>query len=248
MRQLPVFVNLAGRPVVLVGTGPAADAKRRLIEAAGGLTVAEPGPDTRLAFVASDPPDDDAARLKAVGLLVNAVDRPDLCDFTVPAIVDRAPVTVAIGTGGASATLAKALRERLEALLPDTLGALATALYAARRDIAAKLPDAAARRRALDAALSPGGPLDPLAGGHTDIVEALGASGAPGDVVHIRLRSPDPDDLTLRELRALSRADRVHHTPAVPAAVLDRARRDADRVPATAPPAPGSGLDVFLEA
>src|SRR3546814_2805968 len=51
--------------------------------------------------------------------------RPALCDFTTPAIVDRAPVTIAIGTGGASAGLAKAVRQRIEALLPARLGALA---------------------------------------------------------------------------------------------------------------------------
>src|SRR3546814_14222183 len=74
----------------------------------------------RLAFVAlADEAEARAAAeaLRARGLLVNVVDRPDLCDFTTPAIVDRAPVTIAIGTGGASAGLAKAIRQRVEALL-----------------------------------------------------------------------------------------------------------------------------------
>ncbi len=105
-----------------------------------------------------------AAELRARGLLVNVVDRPDLCDFTTPAIVDRAPVTIAVGTGGASAGLAKAVRQRIEALLPATLGNLATALFAARGAMKARWPDAADRRRAIDAALAPGGALDPVAG------------------------------------------------------------------------------------
>ena len=73
-----------------------------------------------LAIVAADEPDAIVARLKERGILVNAVDRADLCDFTLPAIVDRDPVLVAIGTGGASAGLAKALRQRLELMLRDS--------------------------------------------------------------------------------------------------------------------------------
>src|SRR3546814_4871157 len=104
----------------------------------------------------------DAERARRAGLLVNATDRPDLCDFTVPSILDRSPVLVAIGTGGASAGLAKQLRLRLEVLLPHSLGALAHALQAARAGLRARFPDAGERRRALDAALGAGGALDPL--------------------------------------------------------------------------------------
>src|SRR3990167_1811514 len=113
--QLPIFLNLAGRTVVLVGKGEAADAKARLIVRAGGRIVPEWEEGAAIAFVA---PDDEAdaraaaTALRARGLLVNVVDRPDLCDFTTPAIVDRAPVTIAIGTGGASAGLAKPLPPR----------------------------------------------------------------------------------------------------------------------------------------
>jgi uroporphyrin-III C-methyltransferase/precorrin-2 dehydrogenase/sirohydrochlorin ferrochelatase len=110
--QLPIFVNLKGRSVILVGEGEMADAKRRLIERAGGICVDADDKDARIAFVAIA--DEDAARvpadaLKARGLLVNVVDRPEICDFTTPAIVDRTPVLVAVGTGGASAGMANAL-------------------------------------------------------------------------------------------------------------------------------------------
>ena len=117
MNQLPIFVTLRDRNVMLVGDGEAADAKRRLIERAGGICVAEGSLDVMLAFVAIEDADEAAviaARLKATGLLVNVVDQPRLCDFTTPAIIDRNPVLIAIGTGGASAGLAKALRQRLE--------------------------------------------------------------------------------------------------------------------------------------
>ena len=119
MQQLPIFVNLAGRQVILVGDGEPAEAKARLVRAAGGELVGEDSADAVMAFVAID---DDAealaaaTRLRARGLLVNVVDRPELCDFTTPSILDRDPVLIAVGTGGASAGLAKILRLRLERL------------------------------------------------------------------------------------------------------------------------------------
>ncbi len=123
LHSLPLFVRLNGRPVILVGAGEAAEPKRRLLERAGAIVVGEDDPEARLAIVADD--DAAVARLKARGVLVNAVDRPELCDFTLPAIVDRAPVLVAIGTGGVSAGLAAAVRQRLGAVLPASLGRLA---------------------------------------------------------------------------------------------------------------------------
>ena len=62
------------------------------------------------------------------------------------------------------------------------------------------------------------------------------------------LTSPDPDDLTLRQARALAQADRVLHTPGVPRAILDRARADAPRIISPAPPVQtGDGLTVYVE-
>ncbi|ODP37664.1 siroheme synthase [Sphingomonas turrisvirgatae] len=252
---MPIFVRVDGRPVILVGEGAAADAKRRLLERAGAVVLDETdatseaqGP--RLALVACDTPEPVAARLKARGLLVNVADRPDLCDFTLPAIVERQPVTIAIGTGGASAGLAAALRQRLEAVLPASLGQLADALASARDALRARWPDSAARRRALGAALA--GPLDPLTEQPDDAVARWLSSGGTeaGALVSILLRSTDPDDLTLRQARALAQADRVTHRPDVPRAILDRARADAERMPCTAPPRdlPGLTVDVAMGA
>lgn len=254
MEQLPIFLNLRGRTVVLVGKGEAADAKARLIARAGGRIVPEWQEGATIAFVAVD--DDEQARaaaqaLRARGLLVNVVDRPDLCDFTTPAIVERAPVTIAIGTGGASAGLAKAVRQRIEALLPARLGVLAAALHAARGAMKARWPAAADRRRAIDAALARGGVLDPLDADAADKVEswlANEASAAPSRLETIRLTSTDPDDLTLRAARLLGEADHIFHPAGTPAAILDRARADAARHIADAPPAdPPPGLSLRLE-
>ncbi len=248
MDQLPVFLNLKGMSVLLLGEGEAADAKRRLIESAGGLITDDPDA-ARIAFIAEDTSPAGVAVLHAQGLLVNVVDRPDLCDFTVPAIVDRSPVIVAIGTGGASATLAKALRERLETLLPASLGTLARSIRAARERVTMARPTPAARRRFWDRLLEPGGVLDPL----QDVPDAAaridtGLALADTDTAErhvIALTSDDPDDLTLRQLRLLSRADSVVHGPDVPAALLDRARRDAVRLPQE-PSEARPGLTVIL--
>lgn len=251
LASLPLFVRLAGRPVVLIGNGEAAAAKRRLLERAGAVILDETGlaPIAIVAVADEGEAEAIAMRLKARGMLVNVVDRPALCDFTVPAIVDRSPVLVAIGTGGASAGLAAALRQRLEAVLPATLGRLADDLFAARAALRARFPDAAARRRALATALGAGGPLDPL-GPDTNVDRWLDhyvAEPVP-ELYAMCLTSPDPDDLTLRHVRQLALADRVYHAPDVPPAILDRARADAERIVADAVPTPDlPGLSVFVE-
>jgi uroporphyrin-III C-methyltransferase/precorrin-2 dehydrogenase/sirohydrochlorin ferrochelatase len=251
IHSLPLFHRIAGRPVIVLGEGEAAEAKRRLVERAGGFVVGEDSAEARLAFVALEAPDACAARLRARGVLVNVVDRPELCDFTVPSILDRAPVLVAIGTGGASAGLAKALRLRLEALLPQSLGRLAATLAAAGAALRQRWPDAGDRRLALDGALGVGGALDPLREESADRLHAWldrADDGAPAGIVEVRLRSPDPEDLTLREARLLGSADILAYEEAAPAAVLDRARADAARIPLqTGDPAPeGKGLVVVL--
>lgn len=251
LHSLPLFVRLAGRPVILVGTGEAADAKRRLLERAGAEIVGEAA-NAVLAIVAVEEPAQAQAviaRLKARGVLVNAVDRPDDCDFTLPAIIDRNPVIVAIGTGGASAGLAAAVRQRLETLLPQTLGPLATALYRWRATIRLAFPSLEARRRALGAAFAQGGALDPLAAGPEAVEPWLLSPIAQRDqFVHIRLVSDDPDDLTLAQARALALADRIYAAASAPSAVLDRARADAVRILCAGPPVTREpGLSVWLE-
>jgi uroporphyrin-III C-methyltransferase / precorrin-2 dehydrogenase / sirohydrochlorin ferrochelatase len=242
MHSLPLFVRLRGRPVALIGSGPAADAKRRLLDRAGAVVVDEEHA-IALAIVA-DGDEAAVARLKARGVLVNVVDRPELCDFTLPAIVDRDPVIVAIGTGGASAGLAKALRQRLETLLPASLAPLVTALEEARSRMRDRWPDAVERRHALDAGFAAGGALDPLAEGH-DVAGWLDGMATPAARHEvIRLTSTDPDELTLRAARLLGEADTIWHDPAVPTAILDRARADAERHVGVLPDGDHPGLTL----
>jgi uroporphyrin-III C-methyltransferase / precorrin-2 dehydrogenase / sirohydrochlorin ferrochelatase len=235
MNQLPLFVSIRGKPVILLGQGDAADAKRRLIERAGGLCVDKSNGDARLAFVAIEDRSiatEVASRLKGRGLLVNVVDLPELCDFTTPAIIDRDPLLVAIGTGGASAGLAKMVRQAIERILPARLGELALRLQSLRETVRARWPDGADRRRQIDAALSPGGALDPLNPDSADKVDEWldkGDAMPPSGTVIIDLYSSDPEDLTLRTARLLGQADHIYIDGPMGDDLVNRARADAVR-------------------
>jgi uroporphyrin-III C-methyltransferase/precorrin-2 dehydrogenase/sirohydrochlorin ferrochelatase len=237
MDALPIFLTLTGREVVVLGDGEAAAAKARLVRAAGGIVCGEDAAAPVLAFVGLDDAGEAAqaaARLRGRGLLVNVVDRPAMSDFLMGAIVDRSPVVVAISTGGASASLSRALRGRLEGLLPASLGALARAIAGSRTAAAERHPGVSDRRRLWERALAEGGALDPLRG----LVDAQGAvaaaiAGASGAVTETRVicvSSADPGELTLNQLGWLGRCDALLVVGDVPAAVVDRARRDAVRL------------------
>lgn len=252
--SLPLFHRVRGTRVVVVGDGEMAEAKRRLIERAGGIPCSEAeAHQARLAFVTlGDEREARAAvmRLRTKGLLVNVADRADLCDFTLPSILDRDPVLVALSTSGASAGLAKHLRLRLERIVPQSLGELATRLAAARDAMRARWPDGAERRRALDEALGEGGALDPFATGGADRVDSWLTSaedGAASGVVTITIGSDDPDELTLRQARVLGMADAVLHDPGIAAAILDRSRADALRRPLPQDPDRFDGIVAILK-
>src|SRR6185437_11084455 len=174
---LPIFLRLYGERVLVIGGGDAALAKIRLLLGCGAEidVVAEAPCDelrlmanegvltlhrrafeaadlagARLCIVALDDPTEAAEAVhlaSAAGVLVNAVDRPALSDFIVPAIVDRAPITVAIGTGGAAPALARDLRSRVEAAVPPGYAALAALCRDWRGRVAEALPGSDARRR-----------------------------------------------------------------------------------------------------
>ena len=234
---------MAGQPVIVLGTGEAAQAKRRLVERAGGLVESDEreGIDrgARLAFVALDSLEAceaAAVRLRCAGLLVNVVDRPELCDFTTPSVLDRDPVMLAIGTDGTSAGLAKHIRLRLEALLPAGLGLLAEALNVARGGLRARWPDASERRMALDEALQEGGPLDPFSGaGPAEVAQWLAERRSTPRSNRIEMTvSDDPDALTLRQLPLLGAAETILYVEGIAPEVLNRARADAERHPLAA--------------
>ncbi|MDJ0976923.1 MAG: siroheme synthase [Erythrobacter sp.] len=238
--SLPLFHQIAGQKVLVLGEGEAAEPKRRLVERAGGVVIDDQAQaideGVRLAFVAFEDAracEVAAINLRCAGMLVNVVDRPDLCDFTTPSVLDRDPLLIAVGTGGASAGLAKHVRLRLERVLPQTLGKLASALKAARPVLRERLPDGTERRRAIDAALREGGALDPLDGdSHARVEDWSKGNLSVGETATFvfDLASGDPDDLTVRQARLLGEADAVCAQGSVSAQILARARADAIRL------------------
>ncbi|MEM8726586.1 MAG: bifunctional precorrin-2 dehydrogenase/sirohydrochlorin ferrochelatase, partial [Pseudomonadota bacterium] len=190
----------------------------------------------RIAFVAYEDAracEAAAINLRCAGMLVNVVDRPELCDFTTPSILDRDPLLIAIGTGGASAGLAKHVRLRLERILPPTLGKLADAMKALRPRLREQFPDGAERRRAIDDALREGGALDALDPKSHERAQdwAKGARAESHTAWHeFTITSGDPDDLTIKQARLLGEADCVCIDGPVPTAIRARARADAQRV------------------
>jgi len=177
VQYFPVFFNLAGQRVLVVGGGEVALRKVTLLARTGAvIRVVAPEVAPELALIAAagtivvtmrefEASDLDGARLvivatsrhainrwiaslcEARALPVNVVDDKEASRFIVPAIIDRDPVLVAISTAGTSPVLARRLRERLEALIPARLGALSLWLRELRQAAGERLRDTAARRR-----------------------------------------------------------------------------------------------------
>ena len=194
----------------------------------------------RLVIVAAG--DDSLARAVADaaqrrGIPVNAVDRRSLCSFILPSILDRSPLVAAISTGGAAPILARILRARLETVIPAQLGRLAQFLGEMRPAVLRRIADSALRRRFFEDLVD--GPIGEqvLAGREDDARGALESALAgyesadrAGEVYLVGAGPGDPDLLTFRALRLMQKADVVVYDRLVSKAVLDLARRDAERI------------------
>jgi uroporphyrin-III C-methyltransferase/precorrin-2 dehydrogenase/sirohydrochlorin ferrochelatase len=247
VKHLPLFFDLTGRRVVVVGQGPASDRRAELARSAGAAVFqleTASAADLRGAaavFVSTGnlDSDTDARRAaKAAGVPVNVADRPGLSDFILPAIIDRDEVVVAVSTGGASPSLATLLRARIEALLPERLGALARLAQTFRVQAKALIIDPA-RRRAFWSRLVDGPAArlvlagDDISARRVALSELNDARRAlkPIGIAHIVGAGPgDPDLLTLRAAQLLQEADAILHDELVPQAILNRARREAELV------------------
>ncbi len=251
MDAFPAFVPLAGARVVIAGEGEAADAKARLFDGSPAELVRVTGADAlspdayagaRLAFIAGDAAWSARAAeaARAAGAWVNAVDRPELCDFNTPGIVDRGAVVGAVGTAGAAPVLAVRLRQEIEARWPQGLGGLARLLEALRPEIRDATDDWAERRRLLAALLAGPWAEAALAGEAEaaerlarDAMEAGELGGGAAGSVWVMPASSEPDMLSVRDARTLGRADRLVIAGHVDPGLLDLARRDAPREPWT---------------
>jgi len=185
-----------------------------------------------------------SARAKAVGVPVNVIDDLTHSTFIFPAIVDRGDVVVAVGTGGASPVVARRVRERIEAVLPARIGDLANFIGRWRKSIHVRIPEFPLRRRFWERVVD--GPIGALVlAGRSDEAEAalkdipdasafagaLESGRAEGRVTLVGAGPGDPDLLTIKALRALQDADVVFYDELVSPEILDRARRDASRIP-----------------
>jgi uroporphyrin-III C-methyltransferase / precorrin-2 dehydrogenase / sirohydrochlorin ferrochelatase len=270
MRYFPIFTDLDRADVLIVGGGEQAAQKVRLLRkttarltivassvttelaqlaATGAVTLelrafrADDVAGRRLVYAATGTLADDAvvaAAAQAHGIPVNVVDRPELSTFITPAIVDRAPVTVAIGTEGAAPILAREIKTRLDSWLPSNFGKLARHALSLRDEITRRIPDGRTRRHVWERLLQ--GPFRRavLSGAEAEAGRILAAElqgeGAPatavksGRVALIGCGPGDPDLLTLKALQRLQDADVLVVDRLVNPKILDYARRDAERI------------------
>ena len=185
-----------------------------------------------------------SARAKAIGLPINVMDDLDHSTFIFPAIVDRGDVVVAVGTGGASPVVARRVRELIETVLPARIGDLAGFIGRWRKTIHGLIPEFPLRRRFWERVVD--GEIGALVlAGRNDEAEAaiknigdasafageLASGKAEGRVTLVGAGPGDPDLLTVKALRALQDADVIFYDELVTSEILDRARRDAARVP-----------------
>jgi uroporphyrin-III C-methyltransferase/precorrin-2 dehydrogenase/sirohydrochlorin ferrochelatase len=267
LAAFPVFMRVENRAVVIVGGGEEALAKARLLaQSSAALTIVADEPEeslvewagangaaivreaydashlagATLVFAASG---DEAldrrvvADARAAGNPVNAVDRPELCDFFTPALVNRAPVAVAIGTEGAGPVLAQMIRARIDQLLPPSLGQLARLAVSYRAIVERLLPKGAVRRRFWRDFFA-GEPARAVAAGAderaaraaADLIRRQGVS--TGHVALVGAGPGAEDLLTLRAQRLLMEAEIIVHDALVPEAIVSMGRRDAERIAA----------------
>jgi len=283
MDYLPIFIQLRGAPAVVVGGGNVALRKVDVLLKAGArVTVIAPKlhdelramavrgqldyvalefhphhlDGTSLVIAATDSRTVNAAvsaAAQARRLPINVVDDPELSTFIFPAIIDRSPVVVAVGSSGNSPVLARRVRQQIEALLPARLGALARFVGDRRKDVQKALPPehrrpfweriiggiVGTRVLAGDETEASAKFLDELAATNrlpepadlgTPNPEGSGEEARLGEVYLIGAGPGDPDLLTLRAVQLLQQADVILYDRLVSDAVLDRARRDAQRV------------------
>ncbi len=268
MEQLPVFLNLRDWPCLVVGAGRVGTGKAEVLVSAGArVRMIAPEPGERAVELARagvlslrarrfEESDLDACRLvvaatderllnrrivalaEARGLLANSASEARIGHFSMPAIVDRSPVLAAVSTAGASPSLARYVRARLETLIPRSFGRLAELARASRGEVNARLPRISDRRAFWDRVFE--GPIAEMAfaGRFEDARAALralldeggDAGSAVGEVYLVGAGPGDPDLLTFRAMRLMQQADVVVHDRLVSPGVLALARRDAEKI------------------
>ena len=267
MERLPIFLNLLDRQCLVVGGGVIAERKVRLLQRAGASIavlspklsdslqlLADAGTITHLRahycgeldrswwLVIAATADDDLNRrvgsdAEQLGILCNVVDDNAASTFILPAIVDRSPVVIAIGTEGNAPVLAQQLKSQIEQWLPRRIGELAAQAGRWRALVKKRFDSLKMRRRFWQAFFS--GPIAEhlLAGRQREAERAMrmqlvgdfdDSVAAAGEAWIVGAGPGDPDLITLRAQQLLSRADVILYDRLVSQAVLDFARKEAE--------------------
>lgn len=266
MDYLPIFCRLDNKPVLLVGGGEVAERKARLLLDAGAqLTVVAPELDPELAELAANGSiewlDAEFAPAHLTGkwlvvaatdrrevnalvyqsanqarIFANVVDDPKRSSFIMPSIIDRSPLMVAISSGGKAPVLARLLREKLEAMLPQHLGAVAAFAGSLRDRVKTRFASMGERRRFWERLLGADRLGQALARGDRASAHQLAdnlfadESQTGGEVVLVGAGPGDPGLLTLHALRQMQQADVVVYDRLVSDEVMALVRRDAKRI------------------
>jgi uroporphyrin-III C-methyltransferase/precorrin-2 dehydrogenase/sirohydrochlorin ferrochelatase len=265
--KLPIFLDLQGRRVVIVGGAEAVAWKAELLGAAGAEVCVyapevcleletliagagvrhfardwrEDDLDDAWIVIGDCGSADESARLSAAarsrGVLVNVIDRPGFCDFQFGTIVNRAPVVVGISTDGAAPILGQAIRRRIEAILPRSLGPWTRAAKEFRGQLRTLLPQRESRRRFwekfVDVTFISQAEEDAQLAELERIAQDLIAEKAKpqlGEVVIVGAGPGDPELLTMKAVRELQAADVIVYDRLVSAEVLELGRREARRI------------------
>jgi uroporphyrin-III C-methyltransferase/precorrin-2 dehydrogenase/sirohydrochlorin ferrochelatase len=266
MDWFPIFLDLKNAPCLVVGGGAVAARKAAQLAGAGARVrvvahrigdairaMAERGmlevsaygfepsalDGMRLVVAATDDRElnrtvAEAARLRSIP--VNVADDPELSRFIMPAIVDRSPLIVAIGTSGAAPVLARTVKARIEAMLPARLGRLAAMMGRSRAAVARAITNPAARRRLWERVVAGPVATRALAGDEAgaarllaeEIHRTAAATPPAGEVYIVGTGPGDPNLLTLRALQLMQQADVVLHDRLVSAEILALVRHEAE--------------------
>ena len=270
MNNLPLFFAMKGRRVVIAGGGVAAARKANLmVRAECAVTIIAPTLNTDLSILASEGRlVHETGPLTAVNLTgcviavgasedpavneqlhkfateeripVNIVDRPELCDFILPAVVDRSPLLIAVSSGGTAPLLTRILKARFETLIPAAYGRLSKFAGDYRDRVRDTLPRAAVRLQFWERLFD--GPIaEQLFSGQGEQARALAEKllqdiifenrkGQSGEVYLVGAGPGDPDLLTFRAMRLMQKADVVLYDRLIGDDILNLVHRDAERI------------------
>lgn len=264
MEYLPLFVDLQSRKVVLVGGGEVATRKAELLLRAqanlviiapklcpvlfnlhqqGQIVWIEDHYQTRYlekAYLIIAATDDPALNEKvfhdaqAQQTFVNVVDDKPLCSFIVPSIIDRNPIIVAISSGGTAPVLARLLREKLEAMLPNSLGKMAEIAGNWRERVKNSITNMRERKRfwerSFNGRFASFVEKGQFVEAEQQLEQQLSEKDNHGELILVGAGPGDAGLLTLKGLQVLQNADVVLYDNLVSDEVLDLVRRDADKI------------------